>query len=209
MSATDTIRDTLFGDMPMGLFPQGGSATDEFPWGLFVSAREYVAAGKKAEAIALWQKILEYAELESRCRLQAWHFLRQNEHEPPPESAKQVLGVVVEVALPEGLDLLAAYADRTARYYNFSGSGIVWERPNGSLDAAIDSLLEAAREAAEQIGPSQGERPGPPPVGSARLCFLTPSGLHFGEGTMEALSQDPLSSRILMLATQLMLTLIT
>jgi hypothetical protein len=38
--------------------------------------------------------------------------------EPPPqESAKQVLGMVVEMALPEGLDLLAVYADGSVRYY--------------------------------------------------------------------------------------------
>ena len=45
----------------------------------------------------------------------------------PPEKAQDVLGVVVEVAMEKGLDLVAGYADHHARY-NYSGAAIVWER---------------------------------------------------------------------------------
>jgi hypothetical protein len=31
--------------------------------------------------------------------------------------------------MPSEVDLLAAYADRTARYYNFSGASVVWDHP--------------------------------------------------------------------------------
>jgi hypothetical protein len=93
---------------------------------------------------------------ESRHHLQAWHFLRELGRTPPHGIDKQVLGVVVEVGMDRGLDLLAAYADRTVRYYNYSGAAAVWERPNGSLDGLVDAVLEAARAILPQIGPRTG-----------------------------------------------------
>ena len=47
-----------------------------------------------------------------------------------------------------------------------------------------------------------------PPAGQARMSFLTPSGLHFGQGALDALSRDPLGGRVIQLATDLMRALI-
>jgi hypothetical protein len=110
--------------------------------------------------------------------------------------------------MPEGLDLLAAYPDHSARYYNYSGAGVVWEHPNTSLDAQIDQLLSAARQVVAKIGPWEQSRPAPPPRGQVRMSFLTPSGLHFGQGLMDALSRDPLGGRVIQLATVLMKALV-
>jgi hypothetical protein len=116
--------------------------------------------------------------------------------------------VVVEVAMPKGLDLLAAYPDHSARYYNFSGSAIIWEHPDDSLDLTIDQLLGASRGVVARIGPWDKARPAPPPRDNARMSFLTPSGLHFGQGPMSALSRDPLGGRVLNLAVRLMQAMI-
>jgi hypothetical protein len=110
--------------------------------------------------------------------------------------------------MPGGVDLLAAYPDYSARYYNYSGSGIVWEHPDTSLNSPIDQLLEASRQVVAQIGPWEQARPTPPQRDQARLSFLTPSGLHFGQGPMAALSRDPIGGRVLQLATVLMRALI-
>ena len=134
--------------------------------------------------------------------------VRQHGQQPSPGIAKQILGVVVEVAMPTGLDLLAVYLDHSARYYNYSGAGVVWEHPDLSLDSIIDQLLDAARLVVVQIGPWEQERPAPPSHDQARLSFLTPSGLHFGQGPMAALSRDPLSGPVLQLANVLMRALI-
>lgn len=198
------IRETLFGDMPLDQWPSDGDASDELPWGAFVSARQTLAGGNRAGAIAGWRRILTQPGFEPRCYLQAWHFLRQHGEQPAPEVAKQLLGVVIEVALPQGLDLLAAYADHSARYYNHSGAGVVWERPDDSLDAAIDQLLAVSRPIVSQIGAWEETRPAPPPTDSARLSFLTPSGLHFGQGPMAALARDPLGGQVLHSASGLM-----
>ena len=142
--------------------------------------------------------------LEPRHYLQAWHYLRLHGAQPPPAVAKQVLGVVIEVALPEGLDLLAAYPDHSARYYNYSGAGVVWEHPDATLDAQIDALLTAAARVVAEIGPWEQARPAPPPRGQLRMSFLTPSGLHFGQGPMNALARDPLGGPVVQGATVLM-----
>jgi hypothetical protein len=202
------IRETLFGDMPLDRWPHDGVSLETFPWNAFVSARAHLAAGRRNDAVACWRTILEEPGLEPRHYLQAWHFLRQHGQQAPADIAKQVLGVVVEVAMPEGLDLLAAYTDHSARYYNYSGAAVVWEHPDSSLDSTIDQLLEASRQVVAQIGPWEQARPAPPPCDQARLSFLTPSGLHFGQGPMAALSRDPLAGRVLQSATVLMKALI-
>jgi len=45
-----------------------------------------------------------------------------------------------------GADLVVGYADHHARHYNYSGAAIVWERPNDTLDEAIDELSGAAAQ---------------------------------------------------------------
>ena len=66
-----------------------------------------------------------------------------------------------------GLDLLAAYPELTARFYAGTGGGIVWERPDGSLDAPIAALLDASNAVLQRIGPWTQERlPRRPPTTS-------------------------------------------
>jgi hypothetical protein len=200
--AEPTIRDTLFGDMPVYRWAVGDPKLE--PWKSF---RRYRAAqGPEAEAIL--RNILSSPDLESRHYLQAWHFLRGLGVRPAAGEAREVLGVVIEVALPQGLDLLAAYADRSARYYNYSGAAVVWERPDASLDREIDAALAAGRAVAGAIGLWEGERPGIPRKGSARLNVLTPAGLMFAEGPTRLLADDPIGGPLLAAATALMQALI-
>jgi tetratricopeptide (TPR) repeat protein len=206
---TYPIRDTLFGDMPLDQWQCEGLASDAFPWSEFALARSYLAAGRLEAAINCWRQILEHTNLESRHYLQSWNFLRKHGQKPSPDTAKLVLGVVIEVMMPEGLDMLAVYSDHSARYYNYSGSAVVWEHQDTSLDSAIDQLLAASSQVVTQIGPWEQERPAPPPRGHVRLSFLTPSGLHFGEGAFAALSRDPLGGRVLNIGTSLMKVLIS
>jgi hypothetical protein len=204
------IRDILFGDLPFSQWPNGSATSvDGEPWLSFISARNQLDSGNQESAKQTLRRILEMPDLESRHYLQAWHFLRELGESPTDGDAKRLHGVVVEVALDEGLDIVAAYADHTARYLNYSGAAIVWERPNESLDQAIDSLLAAGRMVAAQIGPWEGPRPAAPPKGQVRISMLVPSGLHFGQGPFDALSGDPLGGPVIAAAMQLMQSLIT
>lgn len=205
---TDSVRETLFGDMPLDQWPSDGAGGGAFPWSAFVVARNHLNAGNREAAASCWHSIVQTLGVEPRHTLQAWHFLRTNGHQPPPAIAGQILGVVVEVMLPQGLDLLAIYPDHSARYYNHSGAGIVWEHPDDSLSLEIDQLIESAQMIVAQIGPWNEQRPGPPPRGHVRLNFLTPSGLHFGQGPFDALAKDPRGGRVVLLATSLMQALV-
>jgi hypothetical protein len=126
---------------------------------------------------------------------------------PPPEKAKIVYGVVVEVGMPQGVDIVAAYTDGTARYLNYTGAGEIWEHPNDSLDAEIFALLDAGQKVANVIGPWDKERPEAPTNGNVRLNMLTPSGLHFGYGGFQVLSNDPMGASLINTATALMVRL--
>jgi hypothetical protein len=121
---------------------------------------------------------------------------------------KELLGVVVEVAMPEGLDLLAVYSDYTARYYNYSGAGVVWERPNESIDREVAQVIQAGQVIMNRVGPWEGQRPGSPKTGHTRINLLTSEGLHFGEAPMSVLMNDSLGGPMLQAAIALMSRLI-
>jgi hypothetical protein len=201
------IRDTLFGDLPISEWPSNASLTME-PWISFVQVRGDLDKRERDSAITVLKKITDMQGLESRHYLQAWHFLRQLGVTPPAEKAKIVYGVVVEVAVQGGADLVAAYTDHTARYLHHTGGGVIWEHPDSSLDAEIDALLKAGQAIANVIGPWEQERPPAPQGGNVRLNMLTPSGLHFGYGAFKSLYEEPMGRSILDPATQLMQGLI-
>jgi hypothetical protein len=201
-----SIRRTLFGDMPLADWC-GGRATGE-PWTRFARARDLLAKKDTDRAAAELERIVATPGLESRHYIQAWQVLREIGRAPAEAEADRVFGVVVEVSLDTGLDLLAAYADRHARYYNFSGAGVVWERPDGSLDEPITRLLDAGQAVADNTGTWDEPRPGVPPKGQVRFSTLTPGGIHFGQGTFEAFAGDPLAGSVLGAATALMQQLI-
>lgn len=199
------FREALFGDMPLSKW-RGDEATP--PWSYFAEARQHLEAKRQDEAVIALRKVIDTPFLESRHYLQAWHFLRKWGYKPSAEQALQVLGVVVEVPVQADLDIVAAYPDCTARYYNYSGAGVVWERPDTSLDADIDRLISAAEKTVRQMGPWEGPRPGPPPGNSARLTFLTPGGMCFGQGPLEVLAADQRGVEVISAATMLMFALI-
>ena len=112
-------RDLLFGDLPMSAWPGSESSGQREPWTSFVKAREHASAGNTDAATKVLRQILKMQNLESRHYLQAWDFLRQMGQQPEDGEAKWLYGVVVEVGMENGLDILAAYVDGTARYFNY------------------------------------------------------------------------------------------
>jgi hypothetical protein len=204
----EAIRDTLFGDLPLEQWPSEDADASAYPWDSFAQARKLLADGDTQTAKQCWYEIVHHPGLDSRHHAQAWTFLRAQGEQPPDSYAKHVLGVVVEMGLAEGLDLLAVYEDGGARYYNHAGGGVVIDEPPDAAAQSIEALLQAAGEVVVHLGPWDGERPGPPSADHARLSFLTPSGLHFGEGGVETLSADPLGGPVLQRATELLSQLV-
>ena len=203
------IRNTLFGDVPLAeVVRPHPKVTLAEPWASFQRARDLRETGDMQGAKQAIRKVLEGPEVETRVRLQAWHTLRELGEEPPAQQAKEVLGVVVEVGMPKGLDIVAAYRDHRARYFNYSGAGALWERRDESLDGLIDELLQAGTLVAQAIGPWKQARPPEPKNGTARINLLTPSGIHLGQGPVEALNSDAMGGPILSAAFGLMKRLV-
>jgi hypothetical protein len=203
------IRNTLFGDVPLAeLVKAHPKVPLGEPWASFQRARDLRDAGDSAAAVEALRQIVAMPDLETRVFLQAWHTLRELGEKPPQEKAKEVLGVVVEIGMPKGLDLVAAYRDHRARYFNYSGAGVLWERRDASLDELIDELLQAGTLVAQAIGPWTQPRPPEPKHGIARINLLTPSGIHLGQGPIEALNQDAMGGPILSAAFGLMKRLV-
>jgi hypothetical protein len=203
-NATRSIRDTLFGDAPI----ESWGAHSGGVWDHFAAARVAMNAGDADAAAGHLEKVIVTPGLESRHYLQAWHFLRARGVHPPAGRAKELLGVVVEVPMEGGLDLLAAYADGSSRYYNYTGAGEVMDAPDAALREVTERLLEAGRATVKLIGPWDKERPGPPGPGMIRLNFLTPAGLHFGQGPFEAIQADPRGGAVIAAAIGLMNALV-
>ncbi|MEO6546642.1 MAG: hypothetical protein ABIN94_01530 [Ferruginibacter sp.] len=197
-------RDMLFGDLPLSYW--GAVNCKDVPWSLFKEVKKSVEKGRKNKAISILTEIINMPGLESRQYLQAYHFL--NELQESDGTDIKILGVVVEVSMPQGNDTLAVYADHSARYYNFSGKSIIWEHPDESIDAMIDSILTKSVNTVAQIGPWKDVRPNPPGKEMARINFLTSHGLHFGEASQQVLFNDPLAGAIMYDMVKLMNTLI-
>jgi hypothetical protein len=204
------IREVLFGDEPLekvASYAQGLS--DDSPWVFFATAYQYLAAGDTKRAITALKKIFKQKHLEARIYLQAWHCLRSLGQFPPVDQAREIQGVVVEVALERGLDIIVAYADGAARYFNYSGAAILWDIQDGEIDHLVNELLSVGQSIVDVSEPWDGPRPQAPPIGAVRINVLTFGGLHIGQGTFQAISQDGLGGLALRGAFDLMQTLVS
>lgn len=188
--STNRIYNMIFCDN-IELFKSGTEAYDKYPWNILVAEHADLDELKK----------LTRAKLESRFKILAYNKL--SERGAAVEN-KELLGVVVEVGLDEGLDVLAAFSDGTARYINHSGKMIFWETVDDESIVYTNDLFSKSKAIVEKIGPWDKERPAAPAQGHARISFLVSDGLYFGQGPINVLFNDPLGSEALQSATELM-----
>ncbi len=199
------LRRGLFGNLPLDEWPPD-SIADAYPWASFVQAREAWRLGDRVAAVSSWSAIAHGTDIESRHILQAWHYLRLSGVQPTPGEAVQVLGLTAEVAVGEGHDLLAAYADRTVRYLNHAGGAVVVDDASiEDLASAVDSWLEVGRRLAPMVGTWNSDTLPPLPSGHTRIVMLTPAGLRFGQGPDAQLRSSAAAATFLHAATQLLL----
>lgn len=204
-----TIRDTLFGDLELSEWVGDDANRTGEPWQLFLRAHKNLEAGNREKAILALEQVTAIPNLESRHYLQAWSVLRTLGVRPDEAIVRHVYGVIAEVAVEEGQDIVACYADHTARYFNFSGAGIVWDTQEETMSQLIDRLLKAGETAVKAIGLWEAPRPPAPTKGRARINMLTPAGMYFGEGPLEVLWSDPLAGPVIKAAFSLMQALIS
>jgi hypothetical protein len=181
----------LFCDDPDLFRPPPG--TPPAPWHVILFAAQ--------PDIAAVREIAEDEKQESRCRALAYNWLRRNRQEVP---SRILLGVIVEVPLPRGLDVLAAYTDGRIRYINQTGKLVVFESAPADLRTQVGKLLAASRAAVARIGPWEGKRLPPPVQGKARMTFLVSDGLYLGEGPLPGIDRDPIGGPVLSEAGRLL-----
>jgi hypothetical protein len=151
---------------------------NRYPWVLLAAAHVKLRMEEAAEAGRLLRAVTLISN-EARLRLWAWHNLRQLGKYPSPDLSRQVLGAIIEVPFEDRLDVLAAYADGSARYINHQGGMIVWDR----MDETITPLVMNVIREAPPIGAPQEDRLDDPIAPEeVRLSVLTPGGIHVWQG---------------------------
>lgn len=208
-SPADLLRATLFGDVPMAEWPPADGAADAGdPWDGFVRAREHLAAGDQDLAIREWAGIGMRTDIEARHRLQAWTFLRSVGVQPDASIAGVVLGVVAEVAIDGGHDVLAAYEDGSVRFLHHQGRVSVIDAAIDDVEVARAGLLAVGQAVADRIGPWDQPTLPPVPSGHSRFTMLAVGGPRFGMGPDEVLRGDQMAGALFGAATQLLVAVV-
>lgn len=145
------------------------------------------------------QTIGEDPAEESRVRLLAWQWLRAAGQ---PVASRELLGVVVEVPLEGGLDVLAAYADGSVRYINHTGRVAVFEGAPEEVAHQGKLLVQAAIGLAAK-SPIKA-RAAAPALGNIRLSLLAADGMHVRDGTFGDIERDKLAAPVLQQAQRLL-----
>ncbi len=190
-SPANEIYDQLFCDDHLAFAPK--TAQTPTAWQILLYGTEQNSA--KINELAL------DAASESRIRALAFNWLRAH-GQPTPKGI--VLGVIIEVPLDGGLDVLAVYRDGSVRYINHSGRIAVFE-PGAMEDAnqRATRLTELAQPIVARIGPWDRARLPPPTRPNIRLTFLVSDGLYFGQGPFQTMQQDALAGPLIQQGTQL------
>lgn len=199
-SGAEDLRRTLYADLAVAEWPPGDDPQPE-PWASFQRARRHLEVGDHDLAIRAWSQVANPAfAMESRQVLQAWHHLRSQGIVPDASIADEVLGVVAEVALDGGHDVLAAYADGGVRFLHHLGGGTVIEPPAPTAVAvAATGWLAEAQEVVAQMDRWAGTGAEPAAAGDSRFVVLTRGGARvaLGEGASVDPDAGPLAARLL------------
>ena len=148
-SATNLIYNLLFCDN-IELFKANTQTPDTYPFDILFS---------ETSTIADYQKIIDDTNSDSRLEVLAYNRQLSKGHNP---KKKELLGVIIEVGLDEGLDVLASFSDGTARYINQTGKMIIWETTDETSNKLTQDLFTKSEEIVKQIGPwDKARRPHP------------------------------------------------
>ena len=186
------IYNLLFCD-DISLYKGNKQPPYEYPFDILFSEE-----GTKAEL----QKIIDDKHSDPRIKVLAYNKQLASGQAP---DRKELLAVIVEVGLDDGLDVLASFQNGTARYINHTGRVIVWETTDEeSANKITSDLFSNSRNIVSQIGAWDKPRRPNPTKGNLRITFLVSDGLYFGEGPVNVMFNDPMASQALTNATQLM-----
>ena len=166
-----------------------------YPWNILFS---------ETKTASDLMELVQDESLESRFKILAYNELAKFGQRTDKQ---EILAVIVEVGLENGLDVLASFRDGTARYINQSGKILIWETTDAQSNALTDRIFAESTEVVSRIGAWDKPRRPEPAQGSVRLTFLVSDGFYFGEGPIDSFFNDPLASPVLSEAGNLMIYL--
>jgi hypothetical protein len=191
-SSVNTIYNLLFCDN-LNLCKENTQQPYTYPFDILFS---------ESSSVEDLQKIIDDKDSDPRIKVLAYNRQLGSGYKP---SKKELLAVIVEVGLKNGLDVLASFNNGTARYINQTGKILVWETNNDEeVNNITNDLFANSQNIVNQIGVWDKPRRPNPTKGNARITFLVSDGLYFGEGGMHVLFSDPMASPALTKATELM-----
>jgi hypothetical protein len=193
--STNLIYHLLFCDR-LKLFEDNHKGELDVPWStIFKVDPDYEAVGK----------IANDKSQEARVRMLSFGLLRSAKKDVPKG---ELLGTIIEVRMPSGLDTLAVFTDGGARYINHSGKIAVVEGVPNQFQKEIEDVIKTSRPIVAAIGPWDKERLPAPNNGNIRMTFLVSDGLYFGEGPMDMMQQDKMAAPLIQSATSLLLKIV-
>ena len=190
------FRDLLYADQGMvwmqSMAMGSGAEASQPPWSLFRKAAEHARAHDRNLAVQELKDILAKSDVETRVRLWAWKSLRDLGEKPDAAVKDQVQGIVIEIPEAEGTDVMAVYADGTARHADPEGKTTVWDGRPGLVTDRAKSMIADAQKVVGTVKPTD-KRLGVKT--KVRVTLLTFGGLRTTEedATVLRSGRSPLS----------------
>lgn len=91
--------------------------------------------------------------------------------------SKELLAIIVEIGLDEGLVVLGSFRDGGAGYFNHSRNLIVWGTPDDTSIALTNQLFRQGEYVIRRMEAWDRTRKQFPEKGNARITFLASDGL--------------------------------
>ena len=193
----DQTLDDLLTSLDKEAAPDGA-------WTLLSKAAEHVRQGEVGRAVEVLLEVARNPKMETRILLWSWAALRCLGAYPKSYEADDIKGVVIQVPMESGVDVLAAYVDGTARYVNHSGKAIVSEITDASITAIIRKLFESCKDLRGVVAAAS---PNHSVKDLVRVTLLTFNGNRFAEASMQSLASSPIN-QVLSVGAELMANLI-
>jgi hypothetical protein len=207
MANVARFTDLLFADQSLDELLVSRNR-DEFPlqanvWTQLTEAAACLRRDERTRASELLLAITGNSNTETRVLLWSWTALRGLGVHPMPDVAAQIKGVVIQIPMGKGADVLAAYADGTARYVNHSGKIIVWDLPDAHMGNIVHKVLERSKNLNTDEAIALADRPDD----AVRVTIMTFNGNRYAETPMRSLQVSPIN-QVLTVGAELMVNLI-
>jgi hypothetical protein len=139
----------------------------------------HIRLGRVTKARQILRDVTLIPEFGSQIQLWSWTALRRMGEQINERTAQQVLGVILEIPAPRGVNMLTAYLDGRASYINPDDKIMNWGSTQGKICDLAQGVIQAAQEIVEKLSPEKTRLP--IEEGHIRISMLTCGGIQVHE----------------------------